>query len=231
MKLLLSVLVLFLFYGCSDQSKKDTKKANSVEKKVVVVKKEVVKPKKEEVKKVLKKEQPKRAEVQKVITKTKEKVKEIAKTVVSVTQNKEVEKVTQKITKALDSISLSATQSPTVKATQKEASSNQANDIQNVATDLMAGFGSSATKPKKNSIDGVALFKSKCSSCHGVKAGKKALGKSEIIAKWDSKKILDALHGYKNGTFGGSMKAIMQGQAKGLSDDQISVLANIISKF
>ncbi len=230
MKILLSVLVLFLFLGCSDQSKKDTKQVASVEKKIEV-KQEAPQVKKVELKKVVKKEEPKKVEVQKVIAKTKEKVKEIAKTISSVTDNKEVKKVTQKISKALDSITAPTTKAESKESATKDTTAKQVDDLQNVAAGLMAGFGAGVAKPKKSSVDAVALFKSKCSSCHGAKAGKKALGKSEIISKWDSQKIADALNGYKNGTFGGSMKAIMQGQAKGLSAEQISALSKAIPKL
>lgn len=34
------------------------------------------------------------------------------------------------------------------------------------------------------------------------------------------------LHGYKDGTFGGAGKQVMQGIAKGLSDDQMKSLAS-----
>ncbi len=228
MKLLLSVLLLFLFAGCSDQSKKDTKQVEKVEKKVEV-KKEAPKPKKVEVKKAVKIVEPKKDTVKKVVektekivAKTKEKVKEAAKIATSVTDNKEVKKAVEKVTKALDKIPV---------ATKSKAGGT--GDIQNAAAGLVAGLGGGALmgEKKKSSVDGAALFKSKCSSCHGAKAEKKALGKSDIIAKWDIKKISDALQGYKKGTFGGSMKAIMQGQAKGLSDDQISALANAIPKL
>ena len=79
-------------------------------------------------------------------------------------------------------------------------------------------------------VDGAKLFKA-CSSCHGTKAEKKALGKSQIIAGWDSAKIVNALKGYKNGTYGGAMKEVMQGQAGKLSDAEINALAKYISKL
>lgn len=75
--------------------------------------------------------------------------------------------------------------------------------------------------------DGATLFK-KCAGCHGINAQKKALGKSEVINTWTSKKIVSALQGYKAGTFGGPMKGIMKAQAGSLNDEQIKVLANYI---
>jgi cytochrome c553 len=75
--------------------------------------------------------------------------------------------------------------------------------------------------------DGATLYK-KCAGCHGVNAQKKALGKSEVINEWKSDKIVSALNGYKDGTFGGSMKGIMKGQVAGLNKDQIKALADYI---
>jgi cytochrome c553 len=59
--------------------------------------------------------------------------------------------------------------------------------------------------------DGAASF-AKCAGCHGMKAEKKALGKSAIIAGQDAAKTLEQLQGYKAGTLnqhgmGGMMKA------------------------
>lgn len=81
------------------------------------------------------------------------------------------------------------------------------------------------------SIDGGALFGQKCATCHGAKAEKQALGKSQVIAGWEAQKIKDALHGYQAGTYGKEMKAVMQGQAKGLNDVQIDALASHISSL
>lgn len=87
-----------------------------------------------------------------------------------------------------------------------------------------------APKPAASaSIDGGALFSQKCASCHGMKAEKSALGKSQIIAGWDESKIKDALKGYQNGTYGKEMKAVMQGQAKALDDASIDALAKHVS--
>lgn len=91
----------------------------------------------------------------------------------------------------------------------------------------------SAEEPVKiaqtTSIDGEALFGQKCSACHGSKAEKSALGKSLIIAGWKESQTKDALKGYQAGTYGKEMKAVMQGQAKGLNDAQIDALAKHIS--
>ncbi|RXJ86113.1 c-type cytochrome [Arcobacter sp. CECT 8985] len=70
-----------------------------------------------------------------------------------------------------------------------------------------------------------------CASCHGAKAEKHALGKSHIIAGWPVDKIKEALHGYKNGTYGGAMKGVMKGQVARLSDADIDQLAKKISSF
>lgn len=76
-------------------------------------------------------------------------------------------------------------------------------------------------------VDGKKLFM-KCVSCHGSKAEKKALNKSQIIQGWSVAKTSKALHGYKDGTYGGSMKTVMQGQVKSYSDEEIQAVAKYI---
>jgi len=75
--------------------------------------------------------------------------------------------------------------------------------------------------------DGAELYK-KCAGCHGQSGEKKALGKSAVIKGWDAKKTLEALNGYKAGTYGGAMKGLMKGQVKALDDAQIASLAKFI---
>ncbi|MBN2815149.1 MAG: c-type cytochrome [Campylobacterales bacterium] len=78
------------------------------------------------------------------------------------------------------------------------------------------------------SADGAATFK-KCTACHGVNAEKKALGKSAVIAGWETEKTIAALKGYKDGTYGGTMKALMKGQVAALNDTQIEEVAAYIA--
>jgi len=85
-------------------------------------------------------------------------------------------------------------------------------------------------EPVVATVDGAKLFTA-CSSCHGAKAEKKALGKSQVIAGWDSAKIVNALKGYKEGAYGGAMKGIMKGQALKLNDAEMKALADYISKL
>jgi cytochrome c553 len=78
-------------------------------------------------------------------------------------------------------------------------------------------------------VNGGELFASKCASCHGANADQSALGKSQKIAGWETSKVVDALNGYKNGTYGGSMKGLMKGQAMPLKGNEIQALAEYIS--
>ncbi len=87
----------------------------------------------------------------------------------------------------------------------------------------------SAATVTETALDATALFAQKCASCHGSKAEKSALNKSQIIAGWKDTQIKDALKGYQAGTYGKEMKGLMQGQAKGLNDAQIDALAKYIS--
>jgi cytochrome c len=78
--------------------------------------------------------------------------------------------------------------------------------------------------------DGAAVYKSKCFSCHGEKAAKVALNKSQIIAGWDAQKIIDSINGYKNGQ-GGPMKNVMKPIATGLSDEDLKAVAATIASY
>lgn len=82
-----------------------------------------------------------------------------------------------------------------------------------------------------SAADGGALYQ-KCAACHGAKAEKAALGKSEVIAGWSSAKTLDALKGYKAGTRNTKgMGALMKGQTATLSDSDMKTLSDYIAKL
>ncbi|QIR75889.1 c-type cytochrome [Sulfurospirillum diekertiae] len=79
-------------------------------------------------------------------------------------------------------------------------------------------------------VDGAEIYKAKCFSCHGEKASKAALNKSQIIAGWDADKIITSVNGYKNGA-GGAMKNVMKPIASGLNDDDLKAVATTIASF
>jgi cytochrome c len=72
------------------------------------------------------------------------------------------------------------------------------------------------------------LYK-KCAGCHGAQGEKKAMGKSKVIASMGEDGVKNALHGYKNGTYGGAMKGLMKGQVARLSDAEMDSLAKYIA--
>ncbi|MBU1659278.1 c-type cytochrome [bacterium] len=77
---------------------------------------------------------------------------------------------------------------------------------------------------------GETIYKA-CGNCHGANAQKAALNKSQIIQGWNAEKIADALNGYKEGSYGGAMKAVMNTQASKLSDSEIHLVSEYISKL
>ncbi|MDR2789410.1 MAG: c-type cytochrome, partial [Campylobacteraceae bacterium] len=84
-----------------------------------------------------------------------------------------------------------------------------------------------AAAPLTNADKGKKLF-AICIPCHGAKAEKSAVNKSQIINKWSREQILNALKGYKDGTYGGAFKATMTPTVKRLSDDDMEELSAYI---
>ncbi len=87
------------------------------------------------------------------------------------------------------------------------------------------------TKAQTEVPNGATLYANKCASCHGKDAKKSALNNSAPIAGWESERLITVLNGYKDGSYGRKMKAIMQGQSKPLSDQEIELLSNYISSL
>lgn len=67
-----------------------------------------------------------------------------------------------------------------------------------------------------------------CAGCHGQHFEKVALGKSKIVKNMSLKEIALSLKGYKDGTYGDTMKALMQAQVKNLSDSEIEAMSLMI---
>ena len=119
-------------------------------------------------------------------------------------------------------------ESNTVIANEVETKNAVSEENKTAASPTVVAVEATATVTE-TAVDATALFAQKCASCHGRKAEKSALTKSQIIAGWKDTQIKDALKGYQAGTYGKEMKGLMQGQAKGLSDAQIDALAKYIS--
>jgi cytochrome c-type protein NapB len=73
-----------------------------------------------------------------------------------------------------------------------------------------------------------AVNVSGCTGCHGQHFEKQAMGKSLIVKDMSLKKIINALKGYKAGTYGDTMKAMMTSQVKNLSDGDIEAISLMI---
>jgi len=69
-----------------------------------------------------------------------------------------------------------------------------------------------------------------CLGCHGANFEKAAMGKSKIVKDMSKEDIIAALKGYKDGSYGGPMKAMMTGQVKSLDDAAIEAIAADIKK-
>jgi cytochrome c len=80
------------------------------------------------------------------------------------------------------------------------------------------------------SADGAALY-AKCKGCHGAAGEKNALGVSALLKGQATGELFKKMKGYAEGSYGGEKKAIMTGQVKRLSDEEIKALADYIAKF
>lgn len=99
--------------------------------------------------------------------------------------------------------------------------------IAGLATLLMA-FGLVATAAE--TVDAAGLYKSKCSSCHGEKGEKEALG-SNPIAGMPTAEVETKFKGYLDGSYGGDNKGMMEGILKGLTPEELTALAVHITSF
>ena len=73
-----------------------------------------------------------------------------------------------------------------------------------------------------------ALFASNlaaCKGCHGAQFEKVAMNVSKVVKDMSKEEIIAALKGYKDGTYGASMKALMQGQVASWDDAKIEAAA------
>jgi len=86
---------------------------------------------------------------------------------------------------------------------------------------------SNSTQEEKVTIE---VNTDNCISCHGELFEKSAMGYSRIVNQMSKEDIIASMNGYKNGTYGGNMKALMAGQATKLSTEEIEAFAELIGK-
>ena len=67
-----------------------------------------------------------------------------------------------------------------------------------------------------------------CAGCHGQNFELAAMGKSKIVKDMSLKEIVTAMKGYKNGTYGDTLKGMMMVQVKDLSDSDIEAMSLLI---
>lgn len=204
--LLSSFVAIALFAGCTQTSEEKQEK-------------EAVKEVTKDVSKEVSKEE---ATTQaKLVEQVKQSSNEVAK-VVSSESKKLLEKgseATKEITKQAQEVATELTNEIVNKT--KQTKTNIENSIEKIVE----------TKKDKNiASKGKSLYL-KCAGCHGQNGQIKALGKSQIIKGWDKQQVLDALVGYKQGTYGYAMKGVMIAQVSSMSDEDLEVLAEYIASF
>ena len=67
-----------------------------------------------------------------------------------------------------------------------------------------------------------------CAGCHGQNFEKRAIGKSLVVKDMSLKEIIVALKGYKDGTYGDTMKQMMVSQVKNVKDADLEAMAFLI---
>jgi cytochrome c-type protein NapB len=60
-----------------------------------------------------------------------------------------------------------------------------------------------------------------CKGCHGVNFEKAALGQSKVVSNMTKEEVTNALIGYKNGTYGRSMKNMMKSNIDMYSEEEL----------
>lgn len=131
------------------------------------------------------------------------------------------EKVVSEVTEAKDKLTEKV-------ADVKEDLSQKVEEAKEKTTDIVDSVKEKVAEATGSDIDADKLY-NRCANCHGGMGEIAALGKSGVIRNWSVKQIEHALLGYKNGTYGRTMKAMMQSQVRNLSDAEIHALATYIS--
>ena len=75
-----------------------------------------------------------------------------------------------------------------------------------------------------NKIEELEVNIGSCIACHGEKLEKPAMGISRIVNQMSKDDIIASIYGYKDGSYGGAMKALMAGVAMKLTQEEIEAI-------
>lgn len=209
--LLSSFVAVAIFAGCSESTEAETQKP--VAQAEVKVEKEA-------------------SAESKLVDQVKEstsKITEVVKSASSEVASKVVEEskqIAEKGTDAAKSISSKA------EVVAKELTDEIVNKTKEAKTSIESSIDNIVETKKDTNVasKGKSLYL-KCAGCHGQNGEMKALGKSQVIKGWDKDKVLNALVGYKEGTYGAAMKGVMIAQVSSLSKEDLDVLSEYIASF
>ena len=76
---------------------------------------------------------------------------------------------------------------------------------------------------------GAEIYAKQCKGCHGADGAVAAMGTARPVKDLSLDETKAALAGYKNGTYGGQKKAMMEKVMKSLSDEDIASLAAYVA--
>ncbi len=99
-----------------------------------------------------------------------------------------------------------------------------------VAEEKTEAPATEAPKEEAKTAGSAEVNTAACAGCHGASFEKKAMGVSKVVKDLSKADIVTALKGYKDGSYGGSMKALMKGQVASLDDAAIEAIANKVGK-
>ncbi len=78
---------------------------------------------------------------------------------------------------------------------------------------------------------GERLYMQKCSHCHGLKGEQSVFETSAVIQGWQIDKTLQALHGYKDHSYGSTKKGVMKVIVARMDEKSIEDVATYIENL
>lgn len=219
--LLSSVVAIALLTGCGEEKKAvETKPAAEVKVEEVKKVETVVEPKVE-----TKVEEVKTPEA-KLVDQVKESTSKVASQIAE--ESKKVAAIGSEAVKSVSEKVVAKTEEVSKVVAEKAVETKD--KIEESINTIVATKTEAKEDTAVDSAKGKGLYL-KCAGCHGQNGEKAALGKSQIIKGWEASKVVTALKGYKDGTYGGVMKGVMKSQVSNISDADIDALGTYISSF